>query len=87
MAGEQGIRIDHNGKRYRWIEDAQCEPERDLYCVARLGADGFLIPGTRLSGDYDSPSAVIALRDEMRKQVPDAEVFGSRIVDRLTALP
>lgn len=75
-----------NGKRYRWIEDVPAVSADDLYCVARLGDDGLLIPGSRISGDFSSPSAVCAACDELRKQYPDAAVFGSLIVDRLASL-
>jgi hypothetical protein len=82
----EGVLIVCNGKRYRWFEEEQAEVIDELYCVARLGADGMVIPGSRLSGDFSSPNAVCVACDELRRQYPDAAVFGSLIVDRLAAL-
>ena len=81
-----GLSVIHNGQHYRWFEEESIEVVDELYCVARLGADGMVIPGSRLSGDFSSPCAVFAARDELRKQYPDADVFGSLIVDRLAGL-
>ena len=84
--GQYNPTTSANSKQYRWVEDVPEVPTDDLYCVARLGADGLLIPGSRLSADFTSPSAVCAACDELRKQHPDAAVFGSLIVDRLASL-
>lgn len=78
-----GVLVIHNGRRYRWFEEEPADDIDDLYCVARIGSDGMVIPGSRLSGDFSSPGAVCAACDELRKQYPDAAVCGSLIVDRL----
>ncbi|TXH01369.1 MAG: hypothetical protein E6R09_06865 [Rhodocyclaceae bacterium] len=80
-----GVPVIHNGLRYHWFEEEPAEIIDNLYCVARLGADGVVIPGSRLSGDFSSPGAVCSACDELRKRYPDAAVFGSLIVDRLAA--
>ena len=82
----EGFLIARSGQHHHWIDDMPGEVVYELYCVARLGADGMVIPGSRLSGDFRSPIAVCAACDELRKQYPDADVFGSLIVDRLAGL-
>lgn len=83
---KEGVAIARSGQRHHWIDDTPVEVLDELYCVARLGANGMVIPGSRISGDFRSPSAVCAACDGLRKQYPDADVFGSLIVDRLAGL-
>lgn len=71
---------------YRWVEEPEIPMvENELYCVAKLGSDGKVIPGTRLSGDFSSPSAVFDARDALLATHPDANVFSSLVVDRLSS--
>lgn len=66
------------------LEDTQMVDD-ELYCVAKLGNDGKAIPGSRLSGDFSSPSAVFDARDALLASHPDANVFSSLVVDRLSS--
>lgn len=53
------------------------EPCCIAYCVALTGVDGMVIPGTRLSDDFDRPSAAFTALSSLKDKYQNAAVFGS----------
>lgn len=53
------------------------EPCCSAYCVVMTGVDGMVISGTRLSDDFDQPSAAFTALASLKGKYPNAAVFGS----------
>jgi len=68
--------INSTSQSARFI-DVQDEPIESTYCIALIGADGKVIPNTRLSDDYDSPGAAFAVLDALKSKHPNAGVFAA----------
>lgn len=66
-----------NGKRFIDIlpEDEVSSDAR--YCIALTGADGKLVPSSRLSEDFEGLNAAFAVLAAMQVQHQNAGVFSS----------
>jgi NAD kinase len=51
------------------------EVNNDKYYVALIGGDGTIIQGSRLSSNFDAPSAAFAVLETMKSKHPNAGVF------------
>lgn len=56
------------------------EVKPDTYCIALIGEDGRVVPGSRLSGGFTSLSKAFSSLEIFKSQHPSAGVFSTASV-------